>query len=78
MRSLKYSLRINVDLAGNIVIRERARRARLYTDGGYEEYEIRHIVDLCGSRYYIVGKLIEQRKSDYAEPIRNEFKEVVS
>lgn len=76
MDSLKFALRINIDLVENVVIRETQRKARLYTDGAWEEYEIAHIVEFGKDRYYIVGKLLEERKVDYPQPLKNNFKEV--
>ncbi len=78
MGSLKYSLRINIDLVQNVVVREAQRKARLYTDGGFEEYEIARIVEIGKDTYYIVGKLLEQAKPDYKEPLKNQLEEVLT
>lgn len=76
MDSIKFALRINIDLAENVVIREAQRKARIYTDGAWEEYEIAHIVELGKDKYYIAGRLLEECKVDYPQPLENNLKEV--
>lgn len=65
-----------------IVVRKRARKIRIYTQsplrGGYDEYELAHIIEMGGNTYYIAGKLLETYKPDYVEPVQNNLQEVVS
>lgn len=83
MGSLKYGIKINVDAVqeGNygmsIVVRERARKARIYRDGCFDEYEIKSIVEFGADKYYILGRLLSHQKPDYKEPLENNLKEVV-
>ena len=77
MDSIKFAFRINIDLAENVVIRETQRKARLYTDGAWEEYEIARIVEFGKDKYYIVGKLLEECKADYPQALENNLKEVL-
>lgn len=73
----KYGIKINVDAVqdGNygmsIVVRERTKRARIYREGCFDEYEIESIIDLGSDRYYILGKLLAHQKPDYLEPAVN-------
>ena len=68
---LRFSLKINPDLANNVVLLEKKRKVRIYHEGGYEEYEIRNIVKLENETYYILGRLVAQKKSDYKAPVKN-------
>ena len=62
---LKNSLKINIELAENVVFRR--GRARLYFYGGYEEYEIRNVIRDGKDIYFIAGALVDQAKPDYLE-----------
>ena len=66
---IKYGLRINLDLADNVLFRRRV--ARIYTEGAYEEYEIDNVIELDGDTYFIAGRLIGIAKPDYLEPVKN-------
>lgn len=68
---LRFSLKINPDLADNVVLLEGRRKVRIYEEGGYEEYEIRNIVKLENETYYILGKLLACKKNDYKVPVKN-------
>ena len=68
---LRLSLKINPDLADNVVLLEGKRKVRIYQEGGYEEYEIRNIIKLGDETYYILGRLVAQKKEDYQAPVRN-------
>ncbi len=76
-RAIREGVKVNVDLAQTIVIRENLRRVRIYGDGWYEEYEIANVVDIDDDRYYIAGALLEECKPDYLEPLKNNLKEVL-
>ena len=82
MGSLKYSLKINIDAVNennygmSVVVSEQRRKARIYRNGCFDEYEITNITELGGNKYYILGKLLSHQKPDYLEPIEN--KEVLS
>ena len=68
---LRFSLKLNPDLADNVVLLERKKKVRIYQEGGYEEYEIRNIIKLGNETYYILGKLLACKKSDYESPLKN-------
>ncbi|GAB6066050.1 hypothetical protein JCM9492_11420 [Aquifex pyrophilus] len=70
LEDLKYSLRINVELADNVVILPSRRKARIYNWGGFEEYEIRNVIKMGEDEYYIVGSLLAVKKPDYKAPIK--------
>ncbi len=76
-KAIREGVKVNIDLAQTIVIRENLRRARIYGDGWYEEYEIANVIDIDNDRYYIAGQLLEECKPDYREPVRNNLKEVL-
>ena len=77
MGALKYALKINIDLAENVVIRETQRKVRIYRDGCFDEYEIKNVVELGADKFYILGKLLSHQKPDYSEPVKNNLKEVL-
>ncbi len=76
---LKYAINVDED-TDRVVIRENNKRARIYFDGCYEEYEIQDIIDLPDARYYVTGQLVEYVNSfslvayvkvDYRNPIES-------
>ena len=71
LEDLRLSLKLNPDLADNVVLLEGKRKVRIYQEGGYEEYEIRNIIKLGNETYYILGKLLACKKSDYENPLKN-------
>jgi len=71
LEDLKYSLKLNPFLADNVVLFPSRRKVRIYGEGGYEEYEIRNIVKLGEDEYYVVGRLLTEKKADYTSPIKN-------
>ena len=71
LEDLKFSLKINPDLADNVVLLESKRKVRIYQGGGYEEYEIRNIIKLGEEAYYILGKLLACKKNDYKTAVKN-------
>jgi len=75
LEDLRFSLKINLDLADNVLPMPSKRKVRIYKEGGYEEYEIRNVVKLDGDTYYIAGRLLIEKKADYLMPVKN-FAEV--
>ena len=68
---IRYSLKINADMASNVVIRVRKGRIRFYTEGGYEEYAIAKVIKDGSDVYFVAGPLVKQAKADYARPVKN-------
>ena len=71
LEDLRLSLKLNPDLSDNVVLLERKKKVRIYQEGGYEEYEIRNTIKLRDETYYILGKLLACKKSDYESPLKN-------
>jgi len=71
LKDLRFSLKLNPDLADNVSIKESQGRIRLYGDGYYEEYEIKQIVEVENETYYIAGRLLKVKKPDYKTAVKN-------